>query len=125
MIKLVFCLRRRPELTREEFQKYWLEKHGPLVRARAEAIGALRYVQVHTGYDDLNAGLQASRGAPDPFDGVAELWFEDRAALERSFSEDAARKAGAELLDDEKNFIDLANSPLWLADEHELVTQRG
>lgn len=121
MIKLVFCLRRRPELSREEFQAYWRSKHAPLVRERAAAIGALRYVQVHTAYDELNAGLQAGRGGPDPYDGVAELWFEDRAALAASLATDAGREAGAELLADERKFIDLENSPLWLADEHEIV----
>ncbi len=121
MIKLVFCLRRRPELTREEFQEYWLTKHAPLVRERAAAVGALRYVQVHTTHQDLNDALRDGRGGPPAYDGVAELWFEDREALERSFSVDAARKAGLELLDDEENFIDLANSPIWLGEEHPIV----
>ena len=31
MIKLVFCLRRQPHLSREEFQRYWRECHAPLV----------------------------------------------------------------------------------------------
>ena len=31
------------------------------------------------------------------------------------------RQAAAELLADEANFIDLANSPMWLGVEHELV----
>ena len=31
MIKLTFCLRRLPHLTREEFQTYWREQHAPLV----------------------------------------------------------------------------------------------
>ncbi len=121
MIKLTFCLRRQPELTREEFQEYWLTKHGPLVRERAAALGAVRYVQVHTIHQDLNDALRAGRGGPPAYDGVAELWFEDRDALETSFTVDAARRAGAELLQDEKNFIDLADSPLWLAEEHEIV----
>lgn len=120
MIKLVFCLHRRPEISREEFQQYWREQHGPLVRDRARAIGALRYVQVHTAYDDWNEALRAGRGGPPPYDGVAELWFEDRAALEAAFGTDAARKAGAELLADERKFIDLERSPIWLADEHEI-----
>ncbi len=34
---------------------------------------------------------------------------------------EAAAKAGAELLADEKKFIDLANSPLWFGDEFEVV----
>ena len=124
MIKLVFCLRRRATLSREEFQDYWRNVHGPLVRERAAAIGALRYVQVHTGYDELNAGLRASRGGPEPFDGVAELWFESAEALAAGLADEDARRASAELLDDERNFIDLENSPLWIADEHEIVPLR-
>ena len=37
MVKLVFCCRRNPDLTREEFQRYWLEDHGKLVRSLREA----------------------------------------------------------------------------------------
>lgn len=121
MVKLVFCLRRRSDMSREEFQDFWLNRHGPFVRERAAAIGAVRYVQFHTNYDQLNEMLRASRGGPEPFDGVAELWFEDRAAIESAFATDAARRAGAELLNDERQFIDLANSPIWLADEHEIL----
>lgn len=124
MIKLVFCLRRRATLSRDEFQDYWRNVHGPLVRERAAALGALRYVQVHTGHDELNAGLQASRGGPEPFDGVAELWFESAEALAAGLADEDARRAATELLDDERNFIDLENSPLWIADEHEIVPLR-
>jgi len=118
MIKLVFCLRRRPELSREEFQDYWRNQHAPLVKERAAALGIRRYVQLHTAYDDLNAVLRAGRGGPEPYDGIAELWFEDREAMSQALETEAAQKAGAELLADEGKFIDLANSPLWLADEH-------
>jgi uncharacterized protein (TIGR02118 family) len=121
MVKLIFCLRRLPHLSREQFQDYWLETHGPLVRERAAAIGARRYVQLHTGYDEMNAGLQASRGGPEPYDGVAELWFDSVDAIGAGLSTNAGRRAAAELLEDEKRFIDLANSPLWIADEHQIV----
>lgn len=125
MIKLVFCLRRRPDLTREAFQRYWLETHAPLVRERAAAIGVLRYVQVHTAEDALGEALAASRGAPEPFDGVAELWFADAEALAAAVGNEAGQKAGAELLADERGFIDLARSPIFLAHEHEIVPGAG
>jgi uncharacterized protein (TIGR02118 family) len=120
MIKLSFCLRRLPHLSREDFQTYWREQHAPLVARHAKTLGILRYVQVHTGHDALNAGMQSSRGGPEAYDGVAELWFESEAAMAANTSE-AAAKAGAELLEDEKKFIDLANSPLWFGDEHVVV----
>src|SRR5438034_9388833 len=73
MLKLVFPLRRLPSLSREEFQRYWYETHGPLVRRHAKALRIRRYVQLHTLDDPINAALQASRGAEEPYDGVAEL----------------------------------------------------
>jgi hypothetical protein len=90
------------------------------VAKHAEVLGILRYVQNHTAYDEMNAGMQASRGGPEAYDGVAELWFESEEAMAANTSE-AAAKAGAELLADEKKFIDLANSPLWFGDEFEVV----
>jgi uncharacterized protein (TIGR02118 family) len=121
MLKLTFCLHRLPRLSREEFQRHWRETHGPLVRRHAAALGIARYVQVHAGHDDLGAALRASRGAPEPYDGVAELWWRDRAAFEAALATPEAQRAGAELLADEKRFIDLARSPLWIGEEHEVI----
>jgi hypothetical protein len=55
MIKLVFSLRRRPEMTREEFLTYWREHHGPLVSRHAEALRIRRYVQTHAESSALAA----------------------------------------------------------------------
>lgn len=122
MIKLVFALRRRPELSLQEFQTYWRETHAPLVAARADVLQIRRYVQVHTtDLPGLHAAFQRRNGgAPAPFDGVAELWFDNLDALDGD--DPAVRQAQAELLADEANFIDLANSPMWMSEEHEIVT---
>lgn len=122
MIKLVFALRRKPELTVAEFQDYWRETHAPLVAERADVLKIKRYVQVHTAdVDGLHRAFQQRNGgAPEPFDGVAELWFE---SLDDFGGDDpAVRQAQAELLADEANFIDLTNSPMWIAVEHEVVS---
>ena len=78
MIKLTFCLRRRPGFTWDEFSTYWRDVHAPLVKARAELLGIMRYVQVRTLQNrEAMARLQARNGgAPEPYDGIAELWFE-------------------------------------------------
>lgn len=122
MVKLVFCLHRLSHLSREEFQRYWWETHGPLVRRHAKALRIQRYVQLHTAPDEaLNAALRASRGGPEAFDGIAELWWESRDALAAAMASDAGREAGAALLEDERRFIDLPRSPLWLADERAVI----
>jgi uncharacterized protein (TIGR02118 family) len=122
MMKLVFCLRRLPSLTREEFQRYWLERHGPLVRSHAKTLGIRRYVQTHTLDGPTNDALQASRGGPDGYDGVAELWWDGPEALAAATSTPEGRAAGEALLEDERRFIDLARSPLFVAVEHPLIT---
>jgi uncharacterized protein (TIGR02118 family) len=120
MIKLVFVLRRKPSLSREEFQRYWLEQHGPLVADRARAIGARRYVQAHTLDTPLDGPLREHRRG-EPYDGVAELWWDSVDDLAASFGTEDGRRAAGELLADEGEFIDLDASAIWLAEEHEIV----
>lgn len=122
VIKLVFCLRRLPHLSRSEFQRTWREQHGPLVRRHAETLRIRRYVQTHTLDDALEAALRESRGGPEAFDGVAELWWASREELEAALRDPAGQAAAGELLEDERRFIDLARSPLWLAEEKPVVT---
>lgn len=121
MIKLTFCLKRLPHLSREAFQTYWRETHAPLVARHAKTLGIVRYVQTHALTHDFNQVMQASRGAPDMYDGVAELWFESWEALFKAGENEGNAEAGAALLEDERKFIDLANSPLWFNEEHVIV----
>jgi uncharacterized protein (TIGR02118 family) len=121
MIKLVFCLRRLPHLSRDEFQAYWRDKHASLVAGHADTLGIRRYVQTHADDHPVNAALAADRGTPEAYDGVAELWFDSYDALIAATTTAAGRVASVELLADEKKFIDLARSPLWLNREHVIV----
>ena len=122
MIKLVFCLRRLPHLSRAEFQRYWRETHAPLVRRHAATLGIRRYVQLHTLEHPTQDALRASRGGPEPYDGVAELWWDDLGDLARA--DDAWRAAALALLEDERRFIDLERSPLFVGEEHAIIDQR-
>lgn len=120
MLHVVFCLRRLPHLTREEFQRYWRETHAPLVRRHAAALGIHRYVQAHTVAHPVADAAQASRGAPEPYDGVAQVWF-DGDALLRAMQTPAALEASRALLDDERRFIDLAKSPIFVCEDNEVI----
>jgi uncharacterized protein (TIGR02118 family) len=122
MIKLVFTLRRREGMTREEFQRYWREEHAPLVERHADTLRIRRYVQTHAHETDVDGVLSTSRGSePGFFDGVAELWWDSLEDLLAAYSNEAGQAAGAELLADEQRFIDLPRSPLWLGEENVVV----
>lgn len=122
MIKLVFTLRRRPELSREEFQRYWRDRHAPLVARHAEALRMRRYVQTHARETAVDEALAASRGSePRCHDGVAEVWWDSLDDVLEALGTEAGQAAAAELLEDERRFIDLPSSPLWLGEEHLVV----
>ena len=117
MIKLVMCLTRRPDLTREEFMDYWENKHGPFFMSNADAMGAKKYIQSQTIDSPLNEGMRASRDMQPEYDGVAEVWFESEEALIEGMSSPEGQKLGALLQEDEKNFIDHSKSSAFIVIE--------
>ncbi len=124
MIKLTFCLIRRPEFTRETFQAYWIDHHAPLVASVKDALRIRRYVQTHSLPEDTEADLRSTRGGPPAYDGVAELWWDSLDEMALTATDPAAREAGRLLLEDEKTFIDLAKSPLWWGVEKPVIQDR-
>lgn len=118
MIRLTFLLRRKPELSFEDFKDYWLNQHAPLVASNATRLKILKYVQVHSITDSAEVQPAGPRGQmAKPYDGVAELWFESLDVIKGNTSDEAVAAAG-DLLEDERKFIDLPHSPGWLNVEY-------
>ncbi len=107
MIKLIYCINRKPGMSVEEFRAYWKGKHAEIAKAIPNV---RRYVQNHT--------LESSyaTGQP-PYDGAAELWFDDM----ESFLEALGSPAIQAARDDEANFIDASRTALFLAEENVVV----
>lgn len=80
MIKTIGLLGRKSGWTHEQFMTHWVEVHAPLAHA---VPGLRRYVQDHIVAERTRADI-------DPLaveiDGIAELWFDDRAAYERALA---------------------------------------
>ena len=117
MIRLVYVLRRREGMSRQEFQDYWRNIHGPLVAKHSTALGIRRYVQSHTLDDPINDLLREPRGTLDPYDGVAELWWNHENQVAEGISTPEGQEAALELLEDEKKFIDFSRSSLYWGTE--------
>ncbi len=120
MVKLVYCIKRKADVSEAEFHRYWLDDHGPKVRGVAETIGAKRYVQSHTVFPDVNAGFRASRGLSAGYDGITEVWFEDEASMAQGLGTADGVAAAKMLLEDESHFIDFAASSIFMTQEHEI-----
>jgi len=120
MIKLVMCLTRHPSMTREQFQDYWLNQHGPFFQKHAGDMRSKRYVQAHTIDTPLNQAFRESRGMLPEYDGVAEVWFESEADMMEAMSTPEGQELSAALLKDESTFLDHAKCSSFLVKEHEL-----
>jgi len=121
MTKLVFCLTRRAGLSHQEFLDYWYHRHAPLVRQHAKTIGLVKYVQSHGLAHPVDELLRRTRGGPPAYDGVAELFYESAEALQQALLDRSVRPAGMALLEDEKRFIDLPRSPLFVCEERRVA----
>jgi uncharacterized protein (TIGR02118 family) len=90
MVKVHIWLRRKEDTTLEEFAEYWLSTHSAIAR---------------DGYENLRGYVvNIVRRVPDgqeaPYDGVAELSWEDRDGFSADMKSDAARRSTEDL----KNF---------------------
>lgn len=121
MIKITYCLTRKPGMTRDAFRDYWFNTHAPLVASHRKALRIARYVQLHTGAFHATDAIRMSRvggkieDAPEIYDGVAQLWWETLEDIGVATPE--AEEAGRQLLEDEAKFIDFSRSPLWFGEE--------
>jgi uncharacterized protein (TIGR02118 family) len=124
VIKLVFTIRRRPGMTRDEFQRYWREEHARLVERHAEVLRIRRYVQTHARATDADDAIAGARGSETgQYDVAAELWWDSVEDLLAASSSEQGQIAAAALLEDERRFIDLPNSPIWLGEENVVIGQ--
>lgn len=88
MIKLVAVVRRKDDISFEEFRHRWCDEHPSLV-------------QQLPGVRHYNQNLAFEGGSRTwPMDGVAEVWFDDRDAMRKAF----ASPAGSAATDHEKTF---------------------
>ena len=76
MIKTVGLLTRKSGWTHEQFMKHWVETHAPLA---LKVPGLRRYLQNHITGERTRADIETT---VLEIDGIAELWFDDQAALE-------------------------------------------
>ncbi|MGO9344081.1 MAG: EthD domain-containing protein [Acidimicrobiales bacterium] len=122
MIDVVLCIRRRDELSPEEFRRYWRDEHAPLVASHAEILGIRSYVQHHTLVTGLESIVQDDRGCPsDVYDGVAVISFESLDDMAAKGAEPAALAAAEELAADERLFVNHAESRIWFTEHLTVV----
>jgi len=99
MVKAFWFLKRRPEISPEEFHRYWRDHHGPLFCSTAPT---QRYV---TRYEQNHAAPENQALSGDDYveyDGVSIMWFRSVEDMQAMFADPAF----APVLEDGDRFLD-------------------
>ena len=107
MIKLVYCITKKPGLTDRQFFDYWKNVHGPI---GARIPGLRKLVQ-------SRRILIAGDNHQPTYDGMAELWFDDEETLLKA-RQSPEWKASTE---DEVNFVDHTKTAYFISEEHPIL----
>ena len=107
MIKVVYCITKKPGMSEEQFFDYWHNVHAPI---GARIPGVRRFVQ------SRRVVVPGDRHEP-AFDGLVELWFDDVSALLQA-RQSPEWKAST---DDEANFIDHTKVAYFVTEERTVI----
>jgi len=111
MFKTVTLLKRRPDLSMEEFIAYYESAHAR-IGERYLAGRALHYTRrfLHP--------LAPADGADKPYDVVMEIGFADRAAFDATIAALSEPDVAAEIAEDEERLFDRAQNRMFFLEEH-------
>ena len=98
-MKLMILLTRRADMTHEAFAHWWLEEHAP----RARQLPGVRRITFNLVQD------------ADGVDGVAELWFDSREAMESAYASEIGTAVAAD------SMAHVASRVRLVVDEHAVV----
>lgn len=117
MIKVIYCIRRKSELSPEAFQEYWKNVHGKLLVKHQHTLRLVGYRQTSPLAHAFSARVERRHVLDLPYDGVAELHWANEEDMKHAFESTEARCVQRMLAEDEDNFIDHSHSTRWIASE--------
>jgi len=112
VIKLIQCVRSRPAVPKAEFQQHW-QAYGEQLSALATELGAVRIVLNTTLSVEANRRLLQERGSLEPFDGVAEIWWERGTGLVEKVDEREMNARVDQLRKIQESFVDVETSSFF------------
>jgi len=108
MIRFINCVRRRKDISAEEFRRYWNSpEFDYLFEQLFLIIQPRRFAKNLTLQVSANEQIRQERGSGEPFDGTLEYWWHDARELLEKYDSTDARKIRQELLEYQQQFIDI------------------
>ena len=117
MIRFVNCMKRRADLSPEEFRRYWNDPAFTALIERVEELtGAVRSARNATLVVDANLAVQEMRGSREPYDGVLEYWWHSVGHLMERLGTPEGQAVREEMDAYQRQFVDFAGSTAFFTE---------
>lgn len=116
MVNVVFCMRRRSDLTLEQFLDHWGRLHAPIVTENLAVLRLAGYQRIVPKVHEMSPQIERRNMSQLPYDGIALLTWASEADLQQSLHDPKALEVQRALARDEKLFVDAERSCRWVAE---------
>ncbi|OCC25478.1 ethyl tert-butyl ether degradation protein EthD [Croceicoccus estronivorus] len=113
MIKCIALLKRKPDLTREQFIEYYEKNHAPLILSLLPDI-----IEYRRNFFQEEGAFTAANGTASDVDVVTEICLKDKEAHQRFLARSAEPDVAARIAADEENFLDRGATRMFVVDVH-------
>jgi len=120
VIKFIQCVRRKPEISIQDFRRYW-KQYQDKATELARAVNATGLSFCTTLAVDQNVRVMLMRGTAEPYDGVAEMRISNAPRLMEKLADGPARTVWEEFRQLQTAFIDLDRSSFFFAAEDVVI----
>ena len=111
MIKLMRCLKRRSDISAEEFRRFWNDpEYVASIAKLGEMSDAISHTRSLTLQIEINQELADLHGTLEPYDGVIEICWENAQTVLAVRNSDTGVRAVDDVLAFEDQFIDRTES---------------
>jgi hypothetical protein len=124
MITFIQCVKRRPELSIQQFRESW-RTYAAQAEALARLTGAVGLSINTTLAVEPNLQVQLQRGTSEPFDGLLKLSWPNAAGMKEQLQRPEVAAALEAFRSLQEIFIDLERSSFFFGSEETLVGDRA
>ncbi len=119
MIRFINCIKRRKDVSIDDFRKYWNSREFEDLLQQVVDITKPESVSRNLTLDvDANLMIREERGSREPFDGIIEFWWQNGSELMDLYNSEAAREIRKKILAFQKQFVDLSESSAFFTEFH-------
>ncbi len=117
MIRFINCIKRRGDISIEDFNRYWnSQEFEELLQRVIDITKAKNFTKNLTLDVEANVMIQKERGGGEPFDGIIEYWWDKGSELMDLYDTDEAKQVRQQMIDYQRQFIDLAASSAFFTE---------